>query len=203
MKLSLFFLSISLLVSACGCTANVVDESKQASSDEHLSTEGEKDAIRALIPEAAGIKLTDFQTLAESGGAPKESDVADKSLSLIILTLGCRPADSEEQQLEFSYASEGYPNASKIAEMFAEFKLESKTRGDLLLSITNDRITRFSCEIEGSNASGQFGYELPDLFRGSVNFLATKKNGSWSIVEFSMPSRQIQLRYSDGIWSRK
>ena len=198
-----FLMSRSLFVLAAliGCSSET-----KTDKQENIPSPASEDVqakIQELIPAATGIKVTDFEHLANSGGAPKESDVKDKSLTLIMLTLSASPShDSPEQLQEFSYMSDSYPKPSKIAEWIMKSKLQSESRGPLVTPIPIDAIKHYSCQVEGEFASGEFGYELPELYRGNVNFKACNENGKWKITEFIMPARKIHLKFQNKIWTR-
>ena len=195
----LFAVAIFCLV---GCQHDRSDDLPQHSG-RIAKTEDDAKSIRALIPEAAGMRLSDLRALAEGIGEPKESDVADKSLTLIMLTLVVSPSDSKANLEEFNYLSKGYPDPSKIADLLDSSRFESKSRGTLVLSITDERITGFSCTVDNDVATGTVSYKLPELLSGSVKYVAQKNEGQWKITELSMPTRGINLRFENNSWKRK
>ena len=67
-----------------------------------------------------------------------------------------------------------------------------------------ERITNFTCEIDGDTARGTVSYKVPDLYRGNVNYVAQRKGDTWRITEFLMPAHEIHIvRDDDGKWSEQ
>ena len=160
--------------------------------------------IRQVIPADAAMMRTDFMKLATDQSGPDASGVKDKSLTLMLLDL--RIKDDEESNEEFRFLTDGSPKPSMLA---SELLRERRTgeRRILLEPVTfihADRITDFTCEVNGDKAAGTVSFKVPELYEGKVKYVAQKLGGQWFISEFFMPAYGIHLvRGGDGLWKQK
>ncbi len=189
----------------------------EASIDSAKGTYGgrDADAIRSLIPQAAGMRMADVSAwwkalavLAESPTTPKLAEIEaacpHKSLTLFLFTL--RPGGGKEAEDQFRYLARGVPPASAmVAEMrrpLGELGDDRQNSGMLTL-VHADRITDFVCAIHDDTASGSVSFEVPGLYQGKTRFLARRREGKWRIEEFCMPAYQLDVvRNAQGVWKR-
>jgi hypothetical protein len=152
------------------------------------------DEIRKLIPAAAAMSLKDFDKLATSATTPKPSDLQQKTLTLMLLTV--KAATTDEKALEeFRYLN-GVPKPSQLAKEITRF-VYGRGRFRIALGpvtmIHADRITDCTCNVEGDKATGRVSFRVPNLFEGKVNYVARRREGKWRIEEFFMPAHQIHI----------
>ena len=66
-----------------------------------------------------------------------------------------------------------------------------------------DRITGCTCEVNGDTAKGTVSFEVPELYRGKVDYAAKRKDGTWQIQEFIMSAYDIHvIRNEEGKWQK-
>jgi len=163
--------------------------------------------IRKLVPSAAAMSLEDFDRLATSATAPKDSDVEDKSLTLMALTLRVTADEDQKALGQFRFLNTDTPKPSTLAkELTRNVKRVAGLRIPLgpVTFIHADRITNFTCEIDGRKATGTVSFKVPELYQGKVDYVARRTDGKWQITEFLMPARGIYIvRGKDGKWRRK
>jgi hypothetical protein len=160
----------------------------------------DKEEVKKLIPGAAAMLRADFEKLAKSPTAPKADDVADKSLTLMLLSLRPPEQPTEGQKAEFAFLTERVPPPSKLAaEIYrGRFSLAPAT------FIHANRITEITCEVAGDKATGAVSFKVPELYQGKVSYVAQRKETGWQITEFSMPAHGIQVvRGENGMWQEK
>ena len=67
-----------------------------------------------------------------------------------------------------------------------------------------DRITRFTCKVDGDKATGVADFEVPTLYQGRVHYAAECVDNNWQITDLEMPGRDIHIvRGDDGKWNPK
>jgi len=166
---------------------------------------GDVKEIRNLIPAAAGMTLSDMDMLAMSPTTPNPSDVESKTLTLMLLSLKVR--DDEKSRKEFRHLTAGVAKPSQLAEeIYRLVKGSGKLRFALgpVTMIHSDRITDFTCAVEGDKATGTVTFSVPELFEGQVNYVAQRRDGKWKIEEFMMPLHEIHIAVADnGNWVQK
>jgi hypothetical protein len=208
--------------------------------------------IRKLIPEASAMARQDLERLATYSTAPKEADVEEKSLTLMLFTLNLpaarRPTGSNvdevvskpsekasieqilpepagpveeppfaESQLpalandqrkeQFQFLTSRIPKPARIAqEIYRGTRQPDGTiapQGSVTF-LHADRITGCSCKVDGDTATGTVAFEVPELYRGKVDYVAVRKDDSWQIREFIMSAYGIHLvRDAEGKWKKK
>ena len=162
----------------------------------------ERDQIRQLIPAAAGMKKADMEKLAKAA-SPKAADVKDKSLTLMLLNMKISDERTDEEQAEFQFIGDGAaPKPSKLAaEMYRAARLGGLTIPlGPVTAIHANRITDFTCEIDGDKAKGTVSYRVPDLYQGKVNYIAQRKGDAWQITEFLLPAHGVHIVRGDSGW---
>jgi len=161
--------------------------------------------IRKLVPFASSMKLADLDRLAMSPTSPKESDVEDKSLTLMFLTF---PMTTDEKSREqFRFLTDAMPKPTDLVKELTRHVV-GKGRFRVALGpvtfVQADRITDFTCKIGGERATGTVSFEVPKLYKGKADYVARRTDGKWQIGEFMMPGRGVHIvRGEDGKWGRK
>ncbi len=184
--------------------ALVVAAVTRAVEDEQAATPA--DQIRQLIPGAAAMRTADFKRMATSPTTPKASDFEDKSLTLMFWTIPHVADADEETREEFEFVTERIPRPSDLArEMWRTVGAGGvRIQTGPVTAIHAERITKMHCKVEGDRATGTVHFEVPDLYRGKVDFVARQHDGKWRIEEFSMPARKIHIvRDEQGTWREK
>jgi hypothetical protein len=142
----------------------------------------------------------DFQKLATSETPPRADDIADKSLTLMLLALQPPAEQTDAHKAEFDYIGERVPTPARLAAEIAGGRL---SLGPVTF-IHLRRITDITCEVAGDKATGVVSYKVPDLYLGKVNYVAQRKDNAWQITEFSMPAHKINIVRGDhGLWQEK
>ena len=167
---------------------------------------GDKDdtaEIKALIPAATAMSRQDFDKLARSPEAPTVEQAEEKSLTLLLMTL--KPLDEPQATEAFSYV--GMPQPAKLAR---EVSREGIAIGAFRMPtgpttmIHADRITQFTCDVQGNRATGTVTFQVPTLYQGKVDYVAARADGKWAISELAVPAYKIRLiRDKDGKWATK
>jgi len=154
--------------------------------------------IRRLIPAAAGSRAEILCALARSPTTPKPAELlADPAVSAIVMIYKIHPPGVyEDQAEEFRFDMQGAPKPSAMArELF-----RSKYLGYYSM-IHADRITDFTCEVDGETAKGSVSFEVPGLWAGKVQYVAERVDGRWRITEFEMPIHGWRfVRTETGRW---
>jgi hypothetical protein len=161
--------------------------------------------IRKLIPFASAMKLADLDRLAMSPTSPKESDVEDKSLTLMFLTFPMTTDEKAREQFRFLVTTVPKPS-DLVRELYRNVVGKGRFRVALgpVTFIQADRITDFTCEIDGERAAGTVSFEVPELYEGKADYVARRTDGKWQIAEFMMPGRGVHIvRGEKGKWRRK
>ena len=158
--------------------------------------------IRKLIPAASAMARQDMDKLARSHTIPKASDIEEKSLTLMFLTLPL--TDDKEAKEQFRYLTKVIPPPADIAREFYRGDLRV---GKVTLSkgpvtcIHADRITDCTCKVDGDVAKGTVSFEVPRLYKGKVEYVAKRKDDKWQIEEFIMSAYGIHVvRNARGMW---
>lgn len=220
---------IAMLIVLCtGCGETEVDPSQvepaqvpqadpvlQANPANEDNRPHDADAIRALIPRAAGLTDEEFSewmeeldVVSRSATTPKPAEIefASRQKSLTVILYVGRPGFFGEGQSQFQYLKpEVAPASAMVAEMRRKSPGDVSSRDDPggVTLIHADRITDFTCEIEGDTATGTVSFEVPELYRGKVDYMAHRNDGKWRITEFSMPAFAVRLVCDKkGIWSK-
>jgi hypothetical protein len=67
--------------------------------------------------------------------------------------------------------------------------------------IQPDRITDFTCEVDGDRAQGTVSFKVPELYAGTVQFVAERGANEWEIKEFGLPIHEWKfVRTEEGTW---
>ena len=148
------------------------------------------------------MSLSDFDKLATSATAPKPSDVEQKSLTLMLLTL--KVTEDEKAQAEFRFLTDVAPKPNQLANEITRFV---RGRGRLRFALGPvtilhaDRITDCTCIVEGDKATGKVSFRVPKLLEGKVNYVARRTEGKWRIEEFEIPAHDVHIiRTKDNKW---
>ncbi|GAB5440606.1 MAG: hypothetical protein Fues2KO_09550 [Fuerstiella sp.] len=148
---------------------------------------------RQLIPKAASISNEDFRKLQVN---PSKTAIESQSLSLTLLTLDAG-GESPVVADDFRFLVEGVPKPSVISAAMSQ----SRSKGYFSM-IQPEYITE--CRIRNStadSAKGKVTFNAPQLYIGSADFVASKRDGKWRIEQFRLPSRRITVSLrEDGKW---
>jgi len=200
---ALFLTTACLLPFATGLRA-AEQQPPSTGKPEQQSTDAQQ--IRQLIPAASGMDPRVMQHLA-TAAAPNADAIEQKSLTLMMLTLAPK-ADNEKAKEGFEFlGDEGMANPADLARELSRGSL--RIGGTTLVQgpvtfIHADRITKFTCDIEGETAKGTVSFEVPKLYRGKVDYVAHRKNDAWRIDEFIVPAYGIHIvRDAKGKWTTK
>lgn len=173
----------------------------------HASADDAKE-IRKLIPSESAMMRADFESFFTSN-VPKASDVADKSLTLMLFAfMKVEEGQTPKQRDQFRYLLAGGspPKPSDLAREVCRER-RTGTRRIVLAPVTfihEDRITECVCEVEGNVASGTVAFKVPQLYQGKVDYVARRIEGKWFITEFIMPAHGVHVvRSDDGRWKEK
>lgn len=160
--------------------------------------------IRQLIPAAAAMSKADMDKLATSN-APSYDDIEDKSLTLQLFAMKLNRDRTEEQLAEYRTLADVPKPSDLAAEIYRVRRI-----GRLVIplgpitAIHAERITDFTCELDGDQARGTVTYKVPDLYQGKVNYVAQQSDDTWRITEFILPAHNIHVvRGADGSWTEK
>jgi len=160
--------------------------------------------IKELIPKASAMAREDMDKLARSTTMPTASDLEDKSLTFMLFTL--RPKDDEAAKQQFQYLTDRHPKPSAIAKEIYRVGIRVGKLRLLKGPVTfihADRITDLTCNVEGDTAKGTVAFKVPDLYQGSVKYVAKRKDGNWQIQEFILPAYDTHLvRNAEGTWEQ-
>ncbi|MEQ8788137.1 MAG: hypothetical protein RIC55_17650 [Pirellulaceae bacterium] len=146
-----------------------------------------------------------MEKLATSPKTPSETDIEDKSLTLKLFGMKLNKDRTEEQLEEYKTLTES-PRASDLAaEIFRARRIGSVfITLSPVTAIHAERITGFTCEVDGDTARGTVSYKVPELYEGKANYVALRKDDSWRITEFLLPAHKIHLiRGEDGKWTEQ
>lgn len=160
---------------------------------------------RAIVADSA-MMHEDFEKLAIiTERTPRPSHVEDKSLTLMLLALNVRDDDKAREEFRF-LTTDRYPRPSALGEEL--YRLRQAGRRRILLEpvtfIHLDRITDFTCKVDGDRATGTVSFKAPGLYQGKVQYAAERHDGKWFITEFTMPAYGIRIvRADDGLWKQK
>ena len=159
--------------------------------------------IRQRIPAAAAMRKADMDKLATSP-TPNFDDIKDKSLTLQLFSMKLKDR-TDEQLEEYKILAERLKPAELVAEIYRARRI-----GGIVIplapvtAIHAERITDFTCEVDGDTARGIVTYKVPDLYQGRVNYVAQRKGDKWRITEFLMPAHKLHIvRSDDGRWSEQ
>ncbi len=168
--------------------------------------------IIRLIPAATAMTQAQFDTLFATKSHPALYDPQETSLTLRILEL--RPAAdvSQEARDEFELMADDPATlaAVQIRDAISPVPVRRVRNPWNYVApgprtmVRAERITGHTCELSGDAATGTVSYEVPDLYRGTFNFVAKRIDGHWQITELAMPARKIHLiRREGGGWAAR
>jgi hypothetical protein len=67
--------------------------------------------------------------------------------------------------------------------------------------IQPDRISDFTCNVDGETAKGSVSFRVPRLWQGKVRYIAERTEGRWKIKEFQLPIHRWRfVRTERGTW---
>lgn len=150
------------------------------------------DLAKKLLPEAAGIRNSDFKALSKN---PRTEAVRSKSLSLVLLSLK-PPGKNPDAHKEFRILGEGL----KVSEILEAMSI-SKDQGYVSF-IQPKYITDCICQSTAERAEGVVTFQS-DLFAGHIPFVAKATKDGWIITEFQLPHYKIRVVREDGIWNQE
>lgn len=149
--------------------------------------------IRRLIPKAASMPSDLAQILGMAGQMTTHAE-ARKRGSLTYAALILRPYPGIDWGDDFRYF-QPIPNRAQIA---AACTGEDPTYVSL---IQPQYITDITCVIEGQAAIGTVSFEAPKVYKGKVEYTATKADNVWKVIAFHWPKIGLTLTLQpDGFW---
>ncbi len=154
------------------------------------------EAIRALVPAAAGIQNAAMYSVAASATAPTPTSFESKTLTTMLFTYEIDPTDLHEAQAEeFRFLSPKPKPAVLAAESGRTQQL------GYFSMIQPDRITDFTCKVDGDRAKGVVSFGVPELYMGKVHYIAERAADRWEIKEFDLPAHGWRfVRIEEGTW---
>ncbi|BBM85066.1 prenyltransferase/squalene oxidase repeat-containing protein [Candidatus Uabimicrobium amorphum] len=98
-----------------------------------------------------------------------------------------------------------------VVKDFSYFKIENIDRQEMLAAIRHERQNTYSfvypqhivkCEfkLDGNVASGQFTFEIKDLYRGTALFNAQRHDEKWRITSFTLPNYGLRVYHEQKKW---
>lgn len=176
--------------------ASLICLSTAATPRHSVWAEDERD-IRALIPAAAAIPRSDLEKLLNVNGLDPDK-IENRTLTLV-LGLGTTPRRDRDAQRQFRHLVARLSPLQLTRELG---RLSGNRPNSVITMIHADRITEFTCEIDGESATGEVAFQAPELFAGRVEYVALKEDDRWRITEFLVPAYEIHLqREEDGTWA--
>jgi hypothetical protein len=175
-------------------------------------SEADSKAIRALIPAATAMQPADllsFEEVRRSTSTPPPSALEyackNKSLTLILFTL--QPGEDEATRTEFEYLKPLFETNQVMGQEMArgaQLVDADRKKGPITL-LHADRITDFTCTADGKHAArGAISFEVPDGYRGQVQFSARRADQKWQIHQFQLPAYGINLILDEnGVWRKE
>jgi hypothetical protein len=168
---------------------------------------GESDAeqIKKLIPEATAMTANEFKVLFV---LRRLTDVASlESAPLTVMLLDLHPvADSDKaakEQFELLGSDDAVCPVAKIRDEIGRAQGNGPPVAPMTM-IRADRITGFTCQVEGDAAKGTVSYEVPQLYRGKFDYVAARTGGRWRITDVSMSACKIHVVGDEkGKWQAK
>ena len=153
--------------------------------------------IRRLIPAAAGCRAEILSAIARSESTPKPWDVMKEiALSAIVLNYRIPPPGMYQAHAEEFRFDRTLPHPSELIREL----LRNQYLGYYSM-IHLDRITDFTCDVEGQTAKGSVSFKVPRLYEGKVQYLAERVEGCWRIKEFHLPTHRWRFVRTDaGEW---
>ena len=64
-------------------------------------------------------------------------------------------------------------------------------------------ITSMTLDLKADGAQGVVAFEVSDHFQGKLHYKAEKKEGQWTITEYSLPVRKIRFVKAGAHWKIK
>jgi hypothetical protein len=156
--------------------------------------ESAKSAIRELVPASAGIPNAEWDRIATAEIVPKVENFKSQPLTWglfihpILHRVDWPEGVCEARQAEYSVSTGPQYNRVMRAEMVRSMAAGYRTL------IQPDRITDITCDISDGRATGVVRFEVPEKYRGAVEYTAKWDNGQWKITEFRMPARSWTFR---------
>jgi hypothetical protein len=156
-------------------------------------------AIRSLIPAAAGMREAEMATvdkIAATQTAPKPDAFGNKPLSVMVMIYKIHPPGLYKAQAEdFCFEA---PSVSAEG-LFEEIRRSRDS--DYYSMIQPDRITDFTCKVDGDRARGVVSFKVPHLYEGKVHYVAERAEDQWEIKEFHLPAHGWKfVRTEGGKW---
>ncbi len=142
--------------------------------------------IRDLIPKAASCSISQLENITSES---KLKDFDNHTLTLLFMFLEPTKGDRKESDLQIITDS---PRPKDLAEAISKSK--EKGYGTV---IQPDYIKEFSCKIKGDKAGGAISFEAEKLYKGKVEYSATRKDNQWKITEFRLPKMKLKVTLNE------
>lgn len=158
------------------------------------------ETIRKLIPRAAGMSMEEFRRIA-SMGQPRLEKIENQTLTSVVV-FG-KPAVAKGKPhfrlLGQGRAAKPTSLANELARQVRIGPLRVPTPYATVIHL--DRITDFSCTVEGDRATGTVAFRAPKLYEGDADYLARRTDGGWRIEAFVLPRAGLRVvRKASGLW---
>jgi hypothetical protein len=159
--------------------------------------------IKKLVPKAAAISRQVFDTIAK-GESVKPSDFDELSLTAVLLGAGPK-LDSDGKAAKEEFEMFQPINVAGIAREISQVAIgRIQLPSPVVTAVHLNRITNFTCTVDGDTAKGTVSYSVPNLYRGKFAYVAKRKEGKWEIVEIAMPAHRVSLvRDEKGKWKKQ
>ncbi len=162
-----------------------------------------EETLRRLIPHASAMDRATFEKMAKPNETPTKESFNDRSLTAELLVLDYDQV--QKSKGDFRYLTKGPPPPNLLAkEMYRSIGVgKNRVPTAPVTLIHANRITKYEVTIEGTQATGDFEFRVPELCEGQAEFAAEKFDTGWQIVEFRMPGLGLAIRRDEaGSWRR-
>lgn len=170
-------------------------------SDDPVGTDATAEAattIRSMIPATAGMREGDMATvdkLAAAETTPNVDTFKSKPLSVMLMAYKIQPPGLYKAQAE-EFCFEVPVSAEALLE-----EIRRSRNSGYYSMIQPDRITDFTCEVDGNMAKGVVSFKVPHLYEGKVHYVAERAEDQWEIKEFHLPAHGWKfVRAESGRW---
>ncbi len=160
-----------------------------------------KEKVKSLVAEAAGIPNVDWAKIAAATEIPTPNFLDSQSLSLILFSLAAHEpqklaSEAPELSRDFHYLTSATTHPAEIAAAI----WISRSKGYASF-IQPEYVTEATVSITNDSAHGTISFEVADLYRGQVNYVARHREGHWQVDELHLRNSGLSLqRDENGKW---
>ncbi|NQU20273.1 MAG: hypothetical protein HQ567_03250 [Candidatus Nealsonbacteria bacterium] len=159
--------------------------------------DSDSDAIRKLIPKAAGLDIKALERITTATQPPSLNDFQNQPFTLVMLGLPITSETVADKKRQAEFQNVGtMPRPSKLTEA-----LNKSSKFGYGTAIQPEFITHLTCDVDGDTAKGIVSFTADKVYRGNVHYAAKRSNGKWQIVQFSLPAWDVRTSLGkDGNW---